>query len=243
MSGIRGFVIFVFCHEGPQKETDFCRRALYIRMETILNTHYSRKTFQSGFPLARRVEPLLQEPWPESATEAFLIQQELRQKVHIKNNPARFRTIAGIDVSHDLKDNSHCAIVLMDLDSLSPMESIRISMPTKFPYIPGLLSFREIPVILKALSKLKILPDLLMVDGQGIAHPRRLGIAAHLGAILDMPAIGVAKSRLTGKYDDPAPEKGSVSPLMAGKEHIGTVLRSKQKCKPLFISPRTQSRS
>ena len=110
-------------------------------------------------------------------------------------------------------------------------------MPTGFPYIPGLLSFRELPVVLKALQQLSELPDLLMVDGQGIAHPRRLGIAAHLGIMLDWPAIGVAKSRLTGKYNEPGNRKGDQSPLLDKNEKIGTVLRSKDNTAPLFISP------
>src|SRR5262249_46364583 len=109
--------------------------------------------------------------------------------------------------------------------------------PVDFPYIPGLLAYREIPAILAALSKLKTIPDLLMVDGHGIAHPRRMGIAAHLGVILDMPTIGVAKSRLTGSFQEPGPTKGDRSALMAGKECIGTVLRSRDNVHPLFISP------
>ena len=110
-------------------------------------------------------------------------------------------------------------------------------VPVDFPYIPGLLSFREIPAILVALAQLSAQPDLLMVDGQGIAHPRRMGIAAHLGVHLDRPAIGVAKSRLTGDFAMPGPLRGDHTPLMAGQTQIGTVLRSRDGVSPLFISP------
>lgn len=178
--------------------------------------------------------------WPESAAEAVLLQQELRSRVALTNAfsaIADLKTIAGIDVSHSKDNISHAAIVLIGMPQLTPLESVRVSLPTTFPYIPGLLSFREIPVILAGLAKLKASPDLLMVDGHGIAHPRRLGIAAHLGVLTDLPALGVAKSRLTGRYDEPGPEKGSCSFLISGKERIGSVLRSKKKCRPLFISP------
>ena len=125
----------------------------------------------------------------------------------------------------------------MRLDALKPIKTVRAQMPTTFPYIPGLLSFRELPVVRKALEQLPELPDLLMVDGQGVAHPRRLGIAAHLGVMLNWPAIGVAKSLLTGKYKEPGKRKGDQSLLLDKGEQIGTVLRSKDKTKPLFISP------
>ncbi|MGE0252148.1 MAG: deoxyribonuclease V [Dongiaceae bacterium] len=180
---------------------------------------------------------MINKDWPSSPNEAIALQQKLRAQVVIAKNPAAFKTIAGIDVSHDKSDISHAAIVLLDAETLKPLESIKLSSPTRFPYIPGLLSFREIPVILEALAKLSSTPDLLMVDGHGIAHPRRLGIAAHLGVVTDLPAIGVAKKRLTGKYKEPDAAKGSHTPLMAGDEQIGAVLRSKENCLPLFISP------
>jgi len=109
--------------------------------------------------------------------------------------------------------------------------------PVRFPYIPGLLSFREIPVVLKALGQIQHQPDLLLCDGQGIAHPRRLGIAAHLGLLTDIPSIGVGKSRLFGQYAEPDTEKGAHTPLLANDERIGTVLRSRTGVKPLFLSP------
>jgi deoxyribonuclease V len=178
-------------------------------------------------------------PWPTDVTEATALQKTLREKLRIKDDFKQLNTVAGIDVSYDIQSNiSHSVVVLMKLNQLQPIKIVRAQAPTTFPYIPGFLSFREIPVILEALKMLDDLPDLFMVDGQGIAHPRRLGIAAHLGVLLDMPSIGVAKSLLTGRYKEPGLKKGSQSPLLDKQsEKIGTVLRTKEKTKPLFISP------
>lgn len=176
--------------------------------------------------------------WPKTAAAAIAVQQALRARVRIENDFAALDVIAGIDCSYDLKSNlSRAVIVIMRAGELQPVEVVQAQIPTEFPYIPRLLSFREIPVILAALRQLKTMPDLLMVDGQGIAHPRRLGIAAHLGALLDMPAVGVAKSRLWGKYKEPGMEKFAHEILSDKNERIGTVLRSKDNVKPLFISP------
>ena len=165
------------------------------------------------------------------------MQQSLRHQVRLENDFPKLELIAGIDCSYDIKSNvSRAIIVLMRLSELKVLGSCIAFLPTAFPYIPGLLSFREIPVILEALRILPETPDLLMVDGQGVAHPRRLGIAAHLGVLTDIPAIGVAKSRLTGIYQEPGPRKGDTSALMDGQEQIGTVLRSKERTNPLFIS-------
>ncbi len=168
------------------------------------------------------------------------MQKAMAGKVCLEDKHGKLETVAGIDCSYDINNNISFAVVtVMRLDALLPLETVRAQLPTGFPYIPGLLSFREIPVVLEALRLLPQLPDLLMVDGQGIAHPRRLGIAAHLGVLLDWPAIGVAKSLLTGRYREPGLHKGDNSMLLDNKsgERIGTVLRSKDKVNPLFISP------
>lgn len=166
------------------------------------------------------------------------MQTFLRKQVCLEPIPTVFHSIAGIDVSYNIKQGtSHAVVVLMTLQDLQPYFSITTSMLVPFPYIPGLLSFREIPVILKALHALPEVPDLLMVDGHGIAHPRRLGIAAHLGVLVGIPSIGVAKSRLIGSYQEPGIMKGDQSLLLHRQERIGTVLRSKNHTKPLFISP------
>lgn len=175
---------------------------------------------------------------PQSEAQAREIQNELRQKIRIGDDFAALNLIAGVDVGYDIQRNlAHASIVTMTPDDLKPIEQVQAFVPADFPYIPGLLAFREIPAILAALARLQNLPDVLMVDGHGIAHPRRMGIAAHLGVILDHPSIGVAKSRLTGKYEVPGELKGAASPLMAGREQIGTVLRSRDHVNPLFVSP------
>lgn len=161
----------------------------------------------------------------------------MRQRVITSNQFDEIRFLAGVDVSYDIAtDLTRAYIVLFNARTHDIMQTVRAITPTVFPYIPGLLSFREIPALLDAFACLDVRPDMLMVDGQGVAHPRRLGIAAHLGVLLDMPAIGVAKKRLCGKYDEPGDEKGSASLLMDKGERIGTVLRSKARCTPLFIS-------
>ena len=181
--------------------------------------------------------PIISE-WPQNVHEAVAIQERLRGEVSLVNENPSPQLILGVDVGYDLNTQMSYAIgVLMPIATLEPMAVVRAELPTSFPYVPGLLSFREVPVLLVLLSKLPYQPDLIMVDGQGIAHPRRLGIASHLGVITGFPTIGVAKSRLTGSYEDPGPEPGERTPLMHRDERIGTVLRTKRRCLPLFISP------
>lgn len=174
--------------------------------------------------------------YPATPQEAIACQQALRARLRLAPLARPPLTIAGIDTGHDRQGMSHAAIVLLDAKTLRVIAQRRVSRPTCFPYIPGLLSFREVPVVLQALAQLDTTPDILMVDGQGVAHPRRLGIAAHLGVLTGLPAIGVAKSRLTGRYAEPGPDKGDHTPLLGGREIIGTVLRSKRGCRPLFVS-------
>lgn len=176
---------------------------------------------------------------PQSEAQARAIQVALREQVRIVNDFPPLRTIAGVDVGYDMKRNlAHASVVVISAQTLEPLEQVQEFTPITFPYIPGLLSFREIPAILAVLQTLRQLPDLYMVDGQGIAHPRRMGIAAHLGVLLDAPSIGVAKSRLYGRFTMPGPRKGDESPLLdKDAERIGTVLRSRERCNPLFISP------
>ena len=174
---------------------------------------------------------------PSTVKDAIAIQQEMRKKVILCDIFQDIRTIAGIDVGYDVKANmSKCALIVMDAKSLDIKQSVIAIEESPFPYISGLLSFREAPVILKALSVLERQPDLLMIDGQGVAHPRRLGIAAHIGVLTGLPAIGIAKSRLCGSYKEPSLSKGSYTPLTDKDERIGTVLRSRDNVKPLFVS-------
>jgi deoxyribonuclease V len=175
---------------------------------------------------------------PANGSEAVAMQKVLRGKLRITNDFGNIKTVLGVDVGYNMRTSmSRASVVLMSAERMEVLQTVLKESPTTFPYIPGLLSFREIPAILVALHELQQKPDLLMVDGQGIAHPRRMGIAAHLGVLLDIPAIGVAKSRLCGEYEEPDSTKGSASPLYHHHEHIGTVLRSRDGVKPLFISP------
>lgn len=183
------------------------------------------------------VDPSL---WPESIEAARAVQEEMRHKVMVADDFGTVRRIAGVDVGYDMERNlGRASVVVIDVESMEPMASAQAYLTPGFPYVPGFLSFREVPVILRALACLPEQPDLLMVDGQGIAHPRRFGIAAHLGVKTGLPSVGVAKSLLTGRYEEPGEERGSQSVLIdrSGSEQIGTVLRSKDKVKPLFISP------
>jgi deoxyribonuclease V len=192
--------------------------------------------FPAG-PIFSALPELLKE-WPEDIDAAIFVQQSVRQRVDLANRVRQPDTIAGVDVGYDITNNrSRAVIAVLDYATLELRQSAVAYVPTTFPYVPGFLSFREIPAILTALSCLRDMPDVLMVDGQGIAHPRRLGIAAHLGALLDWPALGVAKSRLTGRSAPLSASSGEMTDLMDKQEKIGTVLRSKEKCLPLFISP------
>ncbi|MET0100758.1 MAG: deoxyribonuclease V [Sedimenticola sp.] len=177
-------------------------------------------------------------PWDVSPGEAREIQQQLRGRVITSDRLGKVRHVAGVDVGFEENGRiSRAAVVLLSFPGLQPEASAIARRPTRFPYVPGLLSFREIPAVLDALEKLERLPDLLLCDGQGIAHPRRFGIACHLGLLTDIPAIGVAKSRLTGTHGELPPGKGSWVPLMDGDERIGAVLRSRSNVSPLYISP------
>lgn len=169
--------------------------------------------------------------------EARELQNALRPKVILQDDFNPLKTIAGIDAGYDIERNLTKAVaVLVNATTMEILYSSMALVATTFPYVPGFLSFREIPAILEALACLPEEPDMLMVDGQGVAHPRRLGIAAHLGVVTNKPSIGVAKSRLCGKYDQPDIGKDSVRLLHDKGEQIGYVLRSKEKCNPLFIS-------
>jgi deoxyribonuclease V len=177
--------------------------------------------------------------WDVSADEAIAIQQRLRAEIPLAEpvEPIgldQIHTVAGVDVSY--REIGRAAIAVFSFPDLALIEQVTATRDVTFPYIPGLLAFREGPVVLAAFEQLHTPPDLLMFDAQGYAHPRRLGLARHLGAYLDRPSIGCAKSRLTGAYEEPGPEAGSWSPLMAGREEIGRVVRTKARTKPLFVS-------
>lgn len=143
--------------------------------------------------------------------------------------------IAGIDVGFKA-DRAFAAAAVLSFPSLELVEYAISSMPVTFPYIPGLLSFREAPAVLEAIETLHVTPDLVLCDGQGIAHPRRFGIACHIGVLTGIPTIGVAKTRLTGTHREIGGEKGDWEPLIEGEEVIGAVLRTRKNVKPIYIS-------
>jgi deoxyribonuclease V len=178
-------------------------------------------------------------PWDVSPAEAREIQRQLRTKVIGEGGPApvEVRLVAGVDVSVGGRGRpGRAAVVLLSYPELRPVEQSVVEGSPAFPYVPGLLSFREVPLLTPAFERLRSHPDLVVVDGQGIAHPRRLGIAAHLGLLLGLPTIGCAKSRLVGRYEPPADERGASSPLFERDEVIGAVLRTRKGVSPLFIS-------
>jgi len=177
-------------------------------------------------------------PWDVTYKEAVKIQKELKDKVVLKNIDKRIRYVAGLDVSYARGSNIMWAgVVILDFPSLNKAEEVWSRKKVSFPYIPGLLSFREIPALLEALRKIEIEPDLILCDGQGIAHPRGLGLASHLGIILNKPTIGCAKSRLVGTYNQVGERKGNYAYLTYKNRVIGAVVRTRSKVKPIFVSP------
>lgn len=191
--------------------------------------------------------------WNLSPADAIALQKQLAARV-VFDRPldlARVRRVAGVDVSvrpgqSDTQQGdpnaqrghvSYAAVVVLSFPELEPLETATASMPTPFPYIPGLLSFREGPVLEKAFAALNTEPDALIFDGMGRAHPRRLGIAAHMGLWLDKPTAGCGKTLFVGKYVEPPVERGAHAPLVDKGEQVGVILRTRERTRPVFISP------
>lgn len=175
--------------------------------------------------------------WNLSPQEAKAIQNDLAAQVIRHNNFGEIQTIAGADIALDPEtETGYAGVIVYSYPDLKEVERVSAVAPIKFPYIPGLLAFREGPILLKAFEKLKTKPDLVMFDGQGLAHPRRLGIASHMGLLLNLPTIGVAKKVLVGKYQEPDLTIGAQTPLIDKNEIIGICLRTRFKVKPIFIS-------
>ena len=181
------------------------------------------------------LKPVIEHGWDLEPNEAIALQEELAALVRVEPAPEPITHIAGIDVS--LRQGlARSAVVVFTFPELDQIETVCAEAPIAYPYVPGLLSFREIPVILDALADLTAVPDVLMCDAQGLAHPRRMGLASHLGLILDHPAIGCAKSRLCGEHEEPAAERGAWTPLHDGDEVIGAVVRTRTNVRPLYVS-------
>jgi len=173
-----------------------------------------------------------------SVPEATLVQNELRGKVDIAERELEISTVAGADISLNLYSTTiYAGIIVLSFPQLLPVAYSLVKAETRFPYVPGYLAFREVPTLVQVWEQMPVKPDILVVDGHGIAHPRRMGIAAHFGAVTGQPAMGCAKNILTGKYEEPALEYGSYSPIYDKQEQIGYAFRSKAKTAPVFISP------
>jgi deoxyribonuclease V len=175
--------------------------------------------------------------WNVTPRLAVTIQRRLAGRVRAETPPRQFRYIAGLDAAF-ANNGAVCvaAVVIWDLATGEPVESVLARRAVRFPYVPGLLTFREAPALLAALRRVSRQPDALMCDGHGMAHPRRFGIASHLGVFCGLPSIGCAKSVLVGSFEPPGPLRGSVSPLLDGDTVIGETVRTQDGVRPVFVS-------
>lgn len=175
--------------------------------------------------------------WDLTPREAIALQTALRGRVERSDRIGAVRRVAGVDVGFEAEGRiTRAAVAVLYVPGLALVEQVVVRVRTRFPYVPGLLSFREAPAVLAAFEKVRVAPDLILYDGQGIAHPRRFGIASHVGLLLDCPSIGVAKTRLVGVHRAPANRRGAWTPLHDAGELIGAVLRTRAGVKPLYVS-------
>ena len=181
--------------------------------------------------------PVPRHPWEVSPSEARSIQEDLRAEVLTRDDLGRVDTVAGTDVGFEAGGAvARAAVTVLSYPGLEPLEQTVVRFPTPFPYVPGLLSFREAPAVLEALERLSQAPDLLLCDGQGIAHPRRFGLACHLGVLTGIPSIGVAKSLYVGRHGTLPDKRGAWVPLVDRGEVVGAALRSRAAIKPIYVS-------
>ena len=177
-------------------------------------------------------------PWNVSHKKAIEIQERLKKSIVLKFAVKKPELIAGADVSYTKKSEIfYASVVVFKLQAMEKVEEVTANGKVGFPYISGLLSFRESPILLKAFAKIKSEPDVIILDAQGIAHPRGIGLASHIGLLLNKPSIGCAKTRLIGEYNEVGGEAGCHSPLMIKEKIVGAVLRTKANVKPAFVSP------
>ena len=183
-----------------------------------------------------KITPL--HPWNLSPAEAVQLQKQLAHEVVAEDRfDAPFETVTGIDLGYDAKtETCRAVVVVLSFPALDLIESAEALMPIQFPYVPGLLSFRETPVAVKALEKLNVAPDVILCDGQGLAHPRKFGIACHIGLLADVPTIGVGKSVLVGKFKNLGERRGDTAAMIYKNETVGVALRTKDKVQPVYVS-------
>jgi deoxyribonuclease V len=179
----------------------------------------------------------MQHEWPTTLEEAQAVQQRLRSQVVTHDDLGEVRAVAGVDAGYeDEGRTARAVVVVLAFPSLEPLEYTIARRPAAFPYVPGFLSFREGPAVVAALAELRAPPDLVIFDGQGIAHPRRLGIASHIGVLTGLPSIGCAKSLLVGRHEPLPDVRGASVPLFHRGEQVGAVLRTRVGVKPVYIS-------
>lgn len=177
-------------------------------------------------------------PWRVSHAQAVGVQQALRPRLVAAPLPASPRRVAGADVAYSRRTHRvYAAVVVVELPSLETVETVGVARAAAFPYIPGLLSFREVPPLLEAFEQLAQAPDIVVFDGQGLAHPRRFGLACHAGLLLDLPSIGCAKTRLVGEHGPVPDRRWASTPLRVDRETVGAVVRTREGVKPVFVSP------
>jgi deoxyribonuclease V len=189
--------------------------------------------------MADIMRPVVDCDWYVTPREAIAWQEQMRRCIRLTDtgDPERVRIAAGADVAYSRRTNRcYAATVLMDLSSGDVIDQATAVVESTFPYVPGLLTFREGPALVQAFAALPE-ADLLVFDGQGLAHPRRFGLACHMGVLYDRPSLGVAKSKLCGDHDPPGPNSGDAAPLLLDGEHVGWALRSRAGCKPIYVSP------
>ena len=177
------------------------------------------------------------QPWPRTEEEALAVQESLRARMVLDAGPAAPATVAGLDVAYsDDDERLAAAVVVLSTADLAVLDTAVVRGRPAFPYVPGLFAFREVPALLEALGRLTVRPEVLICDGHGLAHPRRFGLAAHLGVLTDLPAFGVGKTRLVGDWEPVGERRGARSPLVDSGETVGAVLRTRSGVKPVFVS-------
>jgi deoxyribonuclease V len=183
------------------------------------------------------LKPALRSRWNLTPRQAIRLQERLRERVELRNRLGRIRTVAGADIAFDPETNiAFAGVIVYRYPELQEIERRFVRRKLRFPYVPGLLSFREIPVLLPAFARLRTSLDVILVDGHGLAHPRLFGIACHLGLILDRPAIGCAKSLLVGEHREPPARAGSTAPLYLKGRKVGVLLRTRDGVNPIFVT-------